>query len=413
MTALFPDTAPPRSILVVCTGRIGDVLLGTPVARSLKLHWPNAKIDVLVFDGTGGVLENNPDIRRVISISPRAKPVQRLNDARKIWRQYDLGCSLRTSSLASFLCWMAGRKRIGIVAPARRSWIKKLMLNRFVIERGHSVHTVQSGVSLMALLGITPCFEVVPPALLTQPSQLEQLDPLLASTNGKPYAVVHMYPRFTYKMWHAEGWIAVLAFLHARGYAIVLTGGPAAAEVTYARDICARAGIEAVNLVGKLSLAATAEVIRRARLFIGPDTSASHIAAAIGIPTLALFGPSNPVRWGPWPKGWTGISPWMTSGSRRRGNVYLLQGIGACVPCKLEGCEAHIHSWSDCLLTLDANRVIDAATELLDIAPSIAPDRRRRIPIVAETFAGARLEMADVGNRPGQANPDPSPEITL
>ncbi|MFM0233972.1 glycosyltransferase family 9 protein [Paraburkholderia sediminicola] len=413
MTALFPDTNPPRSILVICTGRIGDVLLSTPAVRSLKARWPDAQIDMLVFEGAGEVLENNPDIRRVICITPHAKLTERVADVRKIWRKYDLGCSLRTSSLASFLCWTAGRKRIGIVAPARRSWIKKLMLNRFVIERGHSVHTVESGVSLMAVLGITPRFEVVPPAVLNQPAQLEQLDSLLAPTNGKPYAVVHMYPRYTYKMWHIEGWIAVLAFLHARGYAVVLTGGPAAAEVTYARDICERTGIKAINLVGKLSLAATAEVIRRARLFIGPDTSASHIAAATGTPTLALFGPSNPVRWGPWPKGWTGSSPWLTSGSGQRGNVYLLQGTGACVPCKLEGCDAHVDSWSDCLLTLDANRVIDVATELLGIAPNIAPDRRRRIPIVAQPFAGARLEMADVGNLPGQANPDPSLEIPL
>ena len=255
--------------------------------------------------------------------------------------------------------------------------------------------------------------DAVPPAVRSQPAQLAHLEQSLASIAGKPYAVVHMYPRYAYKMWHAEGWIAVLAFLHARGYAVVLTGGPAAAEVAYARTIRERAGIETVDVVGKLSLAATAEVIRRARLFLGPDTSASHIAAATGTPTLALFGPSNPVRWGPWPKGWTGSSPWITSGSGRRGNVYLLQGAGACVPCTLEGCEGHVDSWSDCLLTLDATRVIDAATELLGIAPRITPDQRRRFPIATQPFAGARLEMTNAGGRPGQANSDPSLEITL
>jgi heptosyltransferase-3 len=166
--------------------------------------------------------------------------------------------------------------------------------------------------------------------------------------------------------------------------------------VAYASDIGKRAGDEAINLVGKLSLAATAEVIRRAKLFVGPDTSASHIAAATGTPTIALFGPSNPVRWGPWPKGWTGNSPWEMSGSALKGNVYLLQGAGACVPCKLEGCDANVDSWSDCLLTLDANSVIDVATELL----GIAPNRNRRIPIVAQNFAGARLATAKAADRP-------------
>jgi heptosyltransferase-3 len=396
MAALFPDTAPPRSILVICTARIGDVLLSTPVVRSMKAHWPDAQIDMLVFDGTGGVLANNPDIRQVISIARRPKLAARLAHVRRICRRYDLACSLRTSSLASSLCWLAGRKRIGIVAPVRKSWIRKLMLNRFVIDRDHNMHVVESVVSLMSLLDVAPRLEVVPPAVRNQSEELEQLNVLLAPTAGRPVVVVHMYPRYTYKMWHAEGWVAVLAFLQARGYAIVLTGGPADAEVAYASDIGKRAGDEAINLVGKLSLAATAEVIRRAKLFIGPDTSASHIAAATGTPTIVLFGPSNPVRWGPWPKGWTGNSPWEMSGSALKGNVYLLQGAGACVPCKLEGCDANVDSWSDCLLTLDANSVIDVATELL----GIAPNRNRRIPIVAQNFAGARLATAKAADRP-------------
>jgi heptosyltransferase-3 len=406
MTALFPDTAPPRSILMICTGRIGDVLLSTPVARSLKLHWPNAQIDMLVFDGTGGVLENNPDIRRVIPISPRAKPAQRLNDARKLWRQYDLGCSLRTSSVSNFFCWMAGRKRIGIVAPLRKSWLKKRMLHRFIVDRDHDLHTVQSGVLLMTLLGITPSFEVVPPTVRNQPAQLAHLEQLLAPVAGKPYVVLHMYPRYTYKMWHTEGWIALLEFLRSRGYAIVLTGGPAEPETTYARDISEQAGNDVTNLVGKLSLAATAEVIRRARLFVGPDTSTSHIAAATGTPTLALFGPSNPIRWGPWPKDWAGSSPWNTVGSAQRGNVYLLQGVGACVPCKLEGCDANINSRSDCLLMLDASSVIDAAARLLGVAPR----RNHRIPIVARGDAHTRFEAIPLDAQPYQSNSDVFPE---
>jgi len=392
MDTLFREMPPPRSILVICTGRIGDVLLGTPAVRSLKAHWPDVQIDMLVFDGTGGVLENNPDLRRVVSIAPRARQAKRFAEARKLWRRYDLACSLRTSSLASFLCWMAGSKRIGIVAPARKTWIKRLMLNRFVVDRDDRLHVVQSGLSLMSLLGITPCFDVVPPAAPNRPEQFAQLNLLLESAAGQPYVVVHVYPRYAYKMWHAEGWVALVEFLRARGYAIVLTGGPAEEEVAYACEIGERAGVDIINLVGKLSLAATAEVIQRARLFVGPDTSATHIAAATGTPTLALFGPSNPVRWGPWPKDWTNSSPWQISGSGRRGNVYLLQGAGAYVPCKLEGCDAHIHSRSDCLLTLDADRVIDATTELL----GIAPDQKRRIPIVAQSFASARLGMADV-----------------
>ncbi len=252
------------------------------------------------------------------------------------------------------------------------------MLDRFVVDRDETMHVVQSGASLMSLLGISPCFDVIPPSVGNQPEQLARLDQLLAPAGGKPFVIVHLSPKFAYKKWHAAGWIALIGFLRESGYAIVLTGGPAEAEVVYARDIGEHAGSGVINLVGKLSLGETAEVIRCARLYVGPDTSASHVAAATGTLTIALFGPTNPVRWGPWPKGWTDVSPWKLSGSGQKGNVYLLQGIGACVPCKLEGCEGNIHSRSDCLSTLDANRVIDAAAELLDIAH----ERRQHIPIM-------------------------------
>jgi len=390
MAALFPDSAPPRSILVICTRRIGDVLLATPVVRSLKARWPDAQIDMLVFNGTAGVLENNPDIRRVISVAQRAKLKERFADACKIWRKYDLACAAMTSDRASFYSWFAGRKRIGIVIPAGKSWFKRLLLNRCAVE-DPNVHMVQSGLSLMPLLGIASCPEVVAPGIGGQAERIAQLDRHLAPAAGKPIAVVHLYPMYHYKMWHVEGWLAVLDWLGTHGYAIVLTGGPADAEVAYTREIASRADGETINLAGQLSLGETAEIIRRSKLFIGPDTSASHIAAATGTPTIALFGPSNPVRWGPWPKDWAGDSPWKLTGSGRHGNVYLIQGSGACVPCKLEGCEAKLDSWSDCLLMLDANRVIDAAAELLGIAPETAPTgAQRRIPIVSSSVTRPR-----------------------
>ena len=62
----MPDSAP-RRILVVCLRRIGDVLLATPLLRSLKNAYPLAEIDALVFAGTAGMLEGNADVRRVIA----------------------------------------------------------------------------------------------------------------------------------------------------------------------------------------------------------------------------------------------------------------------------------------------------------------------------------------------------------
>jgi len=377
MIPLIIGPLPPRSILVVCTARIGDVLLGTPVVRSLKLHWPSAQIDMLVFDGTAGALQSNPDVRDVISVPRRASLFGRLASIHHIWRRYDLAVTLRNSSVATLYCWMAGRKRIGVVAPSGKSWFRRHLLNRFAVEQDGITHVVESSRLLMSLLGIPACFDVVPPGLGKESDKLKRIDQLLTCCGSSPFVVLHMYPRFTYKMWHVEGWISVIRFARSQGYAIVLTGGGAPAEVLYAQGVASRAGGDVINLVGKLSFGETAEVIQRASLFVGPDTSVSHVAAATGIPTIVLFGPSNPVRWGPWPQGWEGHSPWKSVGSEQRGNVYLVQGIATCVPCQEEGCGKSIHSSSDCLQNLDARRVIEAATRLLGIADRNSQDSGR------------------------------------
>ncbi|MBU9550915.1 glycosyltransferase family 9 protein [Burkholderia multivorans] len=372
---LFPPHRPPRTILVVCTRRIGDVLLTTPLVRSLKARWPQAQIDMLVFRGTGGVLENNPDVRRVISVAQRTGIGERFADAARIWRRYDLACAAISSDRARFYCWFAGRKRIGLLAPGRATWFNRRMLDRHVIDDS-DLHTVNSGLLLARSLGITPLADVVPPAVERDAEGLARFEQHFdgaGELQGRPYVVLHPYPMYAYKLWSLDGWVELATWLQAQGFAIALSGGPAPAERSYAEQIAARLPGVVLNRVGQLSLAESAEMIRRARLYVGPDTSATHIAAATGTPTLALFGPSDPVRWGPWPHGWAAsVNPWQRKGTVRHGNVYLLQGEGSCVPCLNEGCERRVESLSECLTTLGAARVIRAASELLDLPVSDA-----------------------------------------
>lgn len=384
MAALFSDSRPPRSILVVATRRIGDVLLTTPLVRSLKARWPEAQIDMLVFRGTEGVLEGNPDLRRVILVKPRAKFGERLRDAAALWRRYDLACAALSSDRPRFYAWFGGRQRAGLVDPERVSWWTRLMLNRIAINHHASAHTVVSTLALASALGIEPVPQVVAPGIGADPAARARFDARLAASAavaaGRPLVVLHPYPMYAYKQWRADGWVALVGWLRARGYAVALSGGPAANERAYADEIAARAGGDLLNLVGELSFAESAELVRRARLFIGPDTGATHVAAATGTPTVALFGPSDPVRWGPWPQGWPADrNPWPLRGSGRLANVYLMQGEGDCVPCRHEGCERHVDSRSDCLVNLSVARVTGAALEMLGLpaeapaAPEVAP----------------------------------------
>jgi heptosyltransferase-3 len=363
----------PRRILLACPQRIGDVLLATPLARSLKRAWPEAGLDMLVFEDTAAVLDENPDIAKVIVVPRRAGFAARINELRGLWRRYDLAVAPLATDRARLYAWAAGRRRVGLVNPGLKDRAKTLLLDRYLAFDDLDTHTVAMGVRLAEMLGIAPCYEVVPPGIAADglDALLARLEPL----GGQPFAVLHPYPKFTYKMWTQPAWIALATWLHQRGLGVVFTGGSEPVELAYV-DVIARAlpaGPLTLNLAGTLTLGTTAELIRRARLYVGPDTAVTHIATATGTPSVALFGPSNPVKWGPWPKGWTSNgSPWQRRGSRRQGNVLLLQGPGDCVPCMLEGCQRNILSRSDCLDQLTAATVIGAADALLSEATPVA-----------------------------------------
>lgn len=347
------------------------MLLATPLARSLKRAWPQARLDMLVFQGTEGVLAENPDIAKVIAVPRRAAFAARVAELRTLWRRYDLALAPLATDRARIYCWAAGRRRVGLVNTGFKDLAKTLLLNQSLGFDDLDTHTVAMGLALAGLLGIAPCYDVVPPGIA--PASLDSLLAQLGPLAGKPFAVLHVYPNFAYKMWTPAAWSTLAQWLQRRGLGVVFTGGPEAAERAYV-DAIARALPDrprTLNLAGTLTLGATTELIRRARLYVGPDTAVTHIAAATGTPTVALFGPSNPVKWGPWPRGWaSSASPWQRRGSRRQGNVVLLQGPGDCVPCMLEGCQRNIRSSSECLENLSPRTVIDAAEALLsDTAP--------------------------------------------
>jgi heptosyltransferase-3 len=359
----FPRHTYPERVLVVCTRRIGDVLLTTPLLRSLKRAWPKARLDVLLFRGTEGILEGNPDIADIIVVAPRAGFGERLSEIRRMWRRYDLALSPVSSDRARWYCWVAGRRRIGMIDSATKDRAKTLLLNDWLTFDDLNTHTVTMALRLAEQLDLPLCREVVPPAPKDGGAKLPTL---LASLNGIEYAVIHPYPKFRYKMWRTEAWVEVGHWLWQHGLGVVLTGGPDRDETDYVNAIAAQLPRGTLDLSGALSLAETAEVIRSARLFIGPDTAVTHIAAATGTPTVALFGPSNPVKWGPWPSTWNRAeSPWPFRGGGHQGNVLLIQGPGECVPCRQEGCDRHVNSASNCLQNIEVPTVIAAAEQLL------------------------------------------------
>ena len=349
---------------MVCTRRIGDVLLATPLLRSLREAWPQATIDALILAGTAGVIEANPDIGTIITVPERPRLGEHLRLLGRLWRRYDLALSLLTGDRPTFYALVAGRRRVGMESTVRKESWKHRLLQTAVPFDNLDTHTVRMNLKLAEALGIPARSDVVVSWSPADEAALEHRIP--AAVRSAPYAVLHPYPKFNYKMWHVSGWVAVARWLDSKGMGVLLSGSGAAEEVAYCENIRQQANGAPLNLAGMLSLGQLGALLSRARLYVGPDTVVTHMAAGLGVPTVALFGPSNPVKWGPWPRGWDAErNPWQRVGSQAAGNVQLVQGETQCVPCMQEGCERRLQSFSDCLQHMDARRVVAAGEALL------------------------------------------------
>src|SRR6516225_6947626 len=108
--------ARPR-ILVITLRRLGDVLLTTPLVRSIRRGFPDACLEMLVFRGSDAILAGNPDIDRVLTMAERPSFGETVSLARAVFRRYDLAVSTQAGDRPTFLALLAGRWRIGVVPP--------------------------------------------------------------------------------------------------------------------------------------------------------------------------------------------------------------------------------------------------------------------------------------------------------
>jgi heptosyltransferase III len=354
MIALGPH---PR-ILVVALRRLGDVLLTTPLIRSLKRAWPDGAIDVLVFGGTEGILAGNPNVADVITMPERPGAGDSLALLRRLWRRYDLALSTQSGDRPTLFAWAAGRRSVGFVeAQGMAARFKWLALD-FPVLVAAGLHRVRDVLRLAEAIGIPPVPEVVAPAGAAPRGLVPD----------RSYAVIHAAPMFRYKRWTADGWQVLAAALDARGLTVLATGGPD--DRAYLDEVWAGQP-EVHRLDGSLAWPELAALIAGARIYVGPDTSVTHLAAATGAPTVALYGPTDPRPWGPWPAG--GLDqPWDVAGTiQNRHNVWLIQNPASCpwaiLPCQQEGCLRRLDSHSQCLAELTVSQVLSAVDAALGV----------------------------------------------
>ena len=355
-------------IIVVCTRQLGDVLLTTPLIRAARDRWPEATIDVLGFGGTLGMLRGNPDVGALIEVPAGSGWWASRRLIRRLWRRYDLALIAQYSDRAHLYGFAAARRRAGQVTDEAKSWWKRALLEHRVRMNDDQSHSVIEKLRLLAPWIEPRGASLVAPAATAVP------DPMAASLRP-PYAVLQAPVAVAYKLWPLAHWRSLVAALLERGLQVVLTGAPSASDKALVESV--RSGFDAervLDAAGRLDLNQVAGLLRGASLYVGGDTSITHLAAACETPSVALYGPINPRYFGPWPPNPTLAVPYVAHALvQRAGSVSVLQGTPACVPCDRAGCEDRNDSASVCLQTMAPARVIAEVDRVLAIGPVDRP----------------------------------------
>lgn len=266
------------NILFVTSNRIGDAVLSTGLLSHLVARYPGARFTIACGPLPAPLFAAVPGVERVIGLAKQrfARHWLRLWAACAL-RIWDMVVDLRGSGLA--WCLMARERRVLRPDPA-----------------GVRRHRVES---LAALFGLEP---PPGPTLWTAPADADEAARLLPA--GPPVLAIGPTANWLPKVWPAERFAELAARLTAAdgilpGGRIAVFGAPderALAEKVLAALPPARM----LDLVGKVTLPVAAACFRRAALYVGNDSGLTHIAAAVGTPTLGLFGPSPPHHYAPW-----------------------------------------------------------------------------------------------------------------
>ena len=373
------STLKPKKVLFIATRQIGDVLVTTPLISKARDLWPDAQFHFLGYKGKLDMLKGNPDIAEIIETSDRPDFSEYLSLFNKLFQRYDLAFVTQPSDRAYLYGLVAAFHRVGVLgghpqgklankSRQQNAW-KKFISMHYVDVDYFSQHVITEKLRLLEVFFRNPAELFSKPIDVTPPIG-QALTPIIASQLTQPYVVIHPGPLTAYKRWPLAHWQYLIADLVRRGYQVVLSASPAKQDLQLNHDILSLLTPEicekVIDTAGKLSIPQAGSLLRGAALYIGVDTSITHLAAACNTPTITLFGATPPTNFGPWPNGFIGKQPYqLRARSQTVGNIAILQGPGECVPCRKAGCLDRADSNSECLDLLEPAQVIEAIEKLL------------------------------------------------
>jgi heptosyltransferase-3 len=358
--------ASPRRALVIKLRHHGDVLLASPVISMLKRVAPQCEVDALVYADTAPMLEGHPALTQLHLIDRNWKRLGLRDQATAEWkllsvlraRNYDLVVHLSVHTRGAWLVRLL-QPRWSVAPKFRQGFWARSFTHLYPAQSDPQRHTVETNLDSLRALGLEPTAGDKSVTIVSGANAAARVAQLMAQHGLQAGGFVHIHPasRWTFKCWPATRVADLCDELAAKGWPIVLTSAPDAKEKSLIADVCAARDqgtapvAPTIDFSGQLSLKELAALTAQAKLFVGVDSAPMHIAAAMGTPVVAIFGPSGDREWGPWGE---------VGKNRHR---IVASNAYPCRPCGLAGCNDS--KVSDCLINLPVAQVLAACEELL------------------------------------------------
>jgi len=316
-----------KSILLVSLSNLGDIILTTPVLERLREEFPGAVFDVMTGPAGEEVFSSHPAVREVIVKKKRASLGERLGEVRYLrGKRYDLAVDLKRTLLP----YLAGAK-YAVGAFSRR-------------RKGESLHKKDEHLALLFAIGIEPQGEgrFFLPASEDDRSFARKIIP---EGPGGVKVLINPGAKSHLKRWDALKFASLSDRLVSEmGAEPFISGNADDTEVV--RKFLDHAKEPVTDLVNKTTVGALAEVMRRISLVITNDSAPLHVASAVGVPAIAIFGPSNEMKYGPLSK-----------------ESIVLKPDVPCRPCERALCAAGPDE--GCISRVSVEEVLGAARSIL------------------------------------------------
>lgn len=347
------------TVLIFQPDHLGDILLAQPAARIIRARYPNQRLVAVVGPWSRSITSivwpvddivtmNYPGFDRGDGAINTVAPYWQLREARSHLLELQAGAAFVLRPDAWWAAWLASLVTSGPVVTSGDLRVAPFGTHRANLENDH--HATARAIKIASQLNASAAAGQITPGAypLTIPRQASSaahtVNLLHAFGVQQEYIVIHPGAGADVKLWPADRWRRVIADLTSTGVAVLVTGSDAETELAHA----VAAGLSNVhNLAGRTPLPVLIELLRRAQLVLGPDSGPLHLAVACGTPTVHLYGPSEPERFGPW-----------GPASKHR----IVRGNWSCPRCgdlssdRCAGC--------GCMLSIDTRAVIEAAMGL-------------------------------------------------